>query len=57
MTVMSLFSAYSFEIAKPMPLADPVTTAVFPLSDILVIYSSIISIFMVIDIDISQPFN
>ena len=57
MTVMSLFSAYSFEIAKPMPLADPVTTAIFPLSDILVIYSSIISIFRVTDIDFSKPFN
>jgi hypothetical protein len=44
MTVMPLFSANSFEIAKPMPLLDPVTTAILPLSDTLLIYSSIICI-------------
>jgi hypothetical protein len=29
-----LFSANSFAIAKPIPLLDPVTTAIFPVSGI-----------------------
>jgi hypothetical protein len=57
MTVMSLFSANYFEIAKPMPLADPVITAIFSLSDTLLIYSSIITIDRAIDINISKSFN
>jgi hypothetical protein len=57
MTVMSLFSANYFEIAKPIPLADPVITAIFSLSDTLLIYSSIITIDRAIDINISKSFN
>ena len=32
-TVALLLSANSFDIAKPIPLLEPVTTATFPLSD------------------------
>ncbi len=44
MTVAALFSANSFEIAKPMPLVEPVTTAIFPLSDNLLVIFFTISI-------------
>ena len=40
-----------------MPLADPVITAIFSLSDTLLIYSSIITIFRAIDINILKSFN